>query len=493
MPRRGCFCDGRLGSSPLPPSASYPFDRSPLTLFFSDDARKGFRNGATHRILSVVATDINLFHILCSSTALADEVSKWESEFQDRGASIYYRMCRYNGTYMVPGVRWELLAFVVAQSPKLRYICRLLHDCLFPTDGGKRTKIILFTNWPLEQWLLAFFLDLLGINTVEIKSSMNLDQKQALMDDFNNPQMPISVLLTSFKACSVGVNLHRDCHKVCMLGMPENVNTLLQAIGRVHRLGQKEDQLIWILGLDHSYDQWIQAKVARKFRAQVLGEASLKHKTWEEEELVQLEADFRLTCTPQRPFSQAGLEAHQAKLEDEFLNEQADKLIASLIGFRSNRKGWDTVNLYAKDSEPVYSTTPRKVQRFHTSKLAAAGEGEDNGEIEPPSSPTAHRGPRPDKTPDLASSAAPEPGEPVVDNGDVEAEDAEMGGVDEAKDVEKGSVDEAEDVEMGSVDEAGGVDATAVSGPPPTTPDLASSATPGPTEPKVGNGDAEMS
>jgi len=41
-----------------------------------------------------------------------------------------------------------------------------------------------------------------------------------------------------------------------MLEILENVNTVYESIGRVHRLGQRRVQKIWIVGADHTHDQY---------------------------------------------------------------------------------------------------------------------------------------------------------------------------------------------------------------------------------------------
>ena len=61
-----------------------------------------------------------------------------------------------------------------------------------------------------------------------------------------------------------------------MMGFPENINTLLQTIGRIHRLEQQKVQEIWVLGTDHTYDQMLQAKAVKKIVIQILGEADLE-------------------------------------------------------------------------------------------------------------------------------------------------------------------------------------------------------------------------
>jgi hypothetical protein len=84
------------------------------------------------------------------------------------------------------------------------------------------------------------------------------------------------------------------------------------AIGRIHRLGQERVQDIYIITVDHSYDQILQAKAAKKMVAQLAGES-------------------RHEGTP---------EEKQASAED---------LVTRILGQRCSRVEWADTDLGVKD------------------------------------------------------------------------------------------------------------------------------------------------
>lgn len=45
------------------------------------------------------------------------------------------------------------------------------------------------------------------------------------------------ILVVNLRSSAVGLNLQNACHKILILDMAENINVIIQAIGRVHRLG----------------------------------------------------------------------------------------------------------------------------------------------------------------------------------------------------------------------------------------------------------------
>ncbi|KAH1589656.1 hypothetical protein KXX44_009319 [Aspergillus fumigatus] len=66
-----------------------------------------------------------------------------------------------------------------------------------------------------------------------------------------------NMLLTSYQCRAHGLNLHGQCSRVVLLEPPLNINTLFQAVGRVHRLGQGVKQKAWILFQEYSISHWI--------------------------------------------------------------------------------------------------------------------------------------------------------------------------------------------------------------------------------------------
>ena len=52
----------------------------------------------------------------------------------------------------------------------------------------------------------------------------------------------------------------------------ENINVVLQALGRTHRTGQSRFQRVWIVTQDHRSDQLSQAAQSKEMLQQIAGE-----------------------------------------------------------------------------------------------------------------------------------------------------------------------------------------------------------------------------
>jgi hypothetical protein len=127
-----------------------------------------------------------------------------------------------------------------------------------------------------------------------------------------------------------------------MVEPPESANNALQCIGRVFRIGQKSAQNFWILTTNHTYDQVVQARAARKMYGQIAGQAGIK--------------------------PQEGSVDSDANKFEEFAafddgdgvnraNEKVIRLYMEMFGQRSPRDQWTNVkDLCHKDSlaEPQY-------------------------------------------------------------------------------------------------------------------------------------------
>lgn len=68
----------------------------------------------------------------------------------------------------------------------------------------------------------------------------------------------------NIKSSNSGLNLHHHCSDIIIVCVADNVNQNLQVVGRVHRIGQERVQRIWIVTLDHSYDQILQSQQTNK-------------------------------------------------------------------------------------------------------------------------------------------------------------------------------------------------------------------------------------
>ncbi|KAK2759393.1 hypothetical protein FQN54_002871 [Arachnomyces sp. PD_36] len=108
------------------------------------------------------------------------------------------------------------------------------------------------------------FLNKLGYNVKIIHAGLKPEERADVARSFNDPDSKDQILVTSFACAVTGLNLHGACSDVVLLEPSKNYNTDLQAIMRVHRVGQKKEQKVWILFQDHTYDRIRHSRNTRK-------------------------------------------------------------------------------------------------------------------------------------------------------------------------------------------------------------------------------------
>lgn len=95
-----------------------------------------------------------------------------------------------------------------------------------------------------------------------------------MIRDFNDKDSKTKILLINTKLGSASLNLHHNCHKMIIFELPINLATLIQSMGRVHRLDAPEKQQIYILLANYSHDQICLHRIFRKGVALIAGEGS---------------------------------------------------------------------------------------------------------------------------------------------------------------------------------------------------------------------------
>lgn len=103
------------------------------------------------------------------------------------------------------------------------------------------------------------------IKTLCYTSRHSQSEKDQVVEAFNNPQSPYTCLVTTLQLSAFGLNLHKSCHRGIIMELPSNHATLLNAIGRLWRIGQKHDVNWEILMARHSFDAYIETSIMSKY------------------------------------------------------------------------------------------------------------------------------------------------------------------------------------------------------------------------------------
>jgi len=128
----------------------------------------------------------------------------------------------------------------IAKLAENQYIdakAEYLLDTIFKLDTqDEELKILLFTEFIATQNYLKDILNKKGITVTTLNGSMNLEERNMALKEFKEKAQ----VLISTDAGGEGLNL-QFCHIVFNYDLPWNPMKIEQRIGRVDRIGQKED------------------------------------------------------------------------------------------------------------------------------------------------------------------------------------------------------------------------------------------------------------
>ncbi|MGE8078098.1 DEAD/DEAH box helicase [Peribacillus loiseleuriae] len=113
-------------------------------------------------------------------------------------------------------------------------------------------KVIIFTEYRATQLYLQWFLQQNGISSVPFRGGFKRGKKDWMKELFQNK---IQVLIAT-EAGGEGINL-QFCHHLINFDLPWNPMRLEQRIGRVHRLGQTEDVMIYNFATENTVEEHI--------------------------------------------------------------------------------------------------------------------------------------------------------------------------------------------------------------------------------------------
>ncbi len=127
-----------------------------------------------------------------------------------------------------------------------------ISDLLDVINKDKDSKFLIFTEYHITQDYLARVLTENGYSITLFNGKMNLTERAESVEKFRNK----SQIMISTGAGGEGQNF-QFCHNVVNYDLPWNPMRMEQRVGRVHRIGQKNDVNIYNYAYEHTIDAYI--------------------------------------------------------------------------------------------------------------------------------------------------------------------------------------------------------------------------------------------
>ncbi|KAM0258612.1 hypothetical protein ACHAQJ_003783 [Trichoderma viride] len=169
---------------------------------------------------------------------------------------------RESQKYSFPTDGPSQVKYAAWDSPKY---CHVLLKALEAME--REEKLLIYVNNPLTLQIINALLVACGIKTLHWTPRHSQSERNRAVEAFNNTLSPYTCLVASLELSAFGLNLHKSCHRGIIVELPLNGSTLLSAIGRLWRIGQKHDVDWEILIARHSFDACMEARIMEKYSA----------------------------------------------------------------------------------------------------------------------------------------------------------------------------------------------------------------------------------
>lgn len=143
--------------------------------------------------------------------------------------------------------RMTASAYPCAGFVKLRYVCKHLHDAMWGDKNGNfKGKMVFFSTGRTLGGSWTPSCTISASPTPCCGRILRPPNRPTSSPNGTTRTTLVLFLLLNSRSSSLRLNVQATYYQFTILGMPDNTNTVLQIIGRLHRIGQLLVQYIWI-------------------------------------------------------------------------------------------------------------------------------------------------------------------------------------------------------------------------------------------------------
>jgi hypothetical protein len=130
-----------------------------------------------------------------------------------------------------------------------------LDDFLLNKIKNEKEKVIVFDTHPItldeleERYKEYYPLVIHG------QKGQSLEQRQKIIDDFNDPKSKHKLILLNAQTGGTGLNLHKACNTIIYYNLPYDTTLYRQSLDRTYRISSTRDSFVEILCYGKSFDE----------------------------------------------------------------------------------------------------------------------------------------------------------------------------------------------------------------------------------------------
>ncbi|KAK7544586.1 uncharacterized protein J3D65DRAFT_663828 [Phyllosticta citribraziliensis] len=120
------------------------------------------------------------------------------------------------------------------------------------------------------QRLVEMFTCLVGLSVASIRQDGPGEDHTTILATFNDPKSSkFDVLVSTVRIIGTSHNVHLACHVMILPDGARGTGYTIQAVGRLHRLGQRHRQYVYQISTQNSHDRFLEGRNAHKYHATI--------------------------------------------------------------------------------------------------------------------------------------------------------------------------------------------------------------------------------
>ena len=132
--------------------------------------------------------------------------------------------------------------------------------------NNKNKKVLIWSTHLKSVDLI--YRELLNDNIIikKITGSTDIDEREKIKNEFNNPSSTLNAIIATPQSCSESISLHKDCQNAIYYDINYDAAEFIQSLDRIHRVGGSEDKPVNynFLHYENSIDIKIYERVFKK-------------------------------------------------------------------------------------------------------------------------------------------------------------------------------------------------------------------------------------
>ena len=188
------------------------------------------------------------------------KINKFYDQYNNTDAIHYFKIMKFAKWLFNIFNKQFFAHYVFSHFVKLWFVIELTYEIC----NIQNWKLFVFCDWSMFQWNTEFYFCNLDFKIFNIRFTLRSKKWKKIVKFFNFSNSNVQMLITFIHISVTILNLQKNCNDVVFLNVSTNAQTAIQCGGWVFWIGQKRICNLWIITMNHTYNQIIQIQTINK-------------------------------------------------------------------------------------------------------------------------------------------------------------------------------------------------------------------------------------